>query len=94
MPEQVDRLHAIFSGEVQGVGFRYTTRRLAASYPEITGMVRNLPDGTVELLAEGERETIERFLADIRSAMHTYIAECTAQWKLGSRQYPSFGVGF
>ena len=40
--------HVIYSGRVQGVGFRYTVRRIAAGY-EVTGWVRNLEDGRVEL---------------------------------------------
>ena len=46
------RRHCYFSGRVQGVGFRYTSRNIAINY-DVTGFVRNLPDGRVELVAEG-----------------------------------------
>jgi len=54
-----------YTGHVQGVGFRYTARSIAENYA-ITGYVRNLPDGRVELVAEGERPQIESFLAEVR----------------------------
>ena len=57
----------LYSGSVQGVGFRYTARTVAAGF-EITGTVRNLPDGRVELIAEGPREELEAFRAAIRDS--------------------------
>ena len=64
--------HVIYSGEVQGVGFRVTAYQLAERNG-VAGFVRNLPDGTVELLAEGEPEQVERYLASVRSDMGGYI---------------------
>ena len=55
-----------FSGQVQGVGFRYTTHRVARGH-EVAGSVRNLPDGRVELVAVGRSEELDRFLEDLRS---------------------------
>jgi acylphosphatase len=52
------------SGRVQGVGFRYFAWE-AAAREGLTGLVRNLPDGCVEVLAEGERDALERFEAAI-----------------------------
>jgi acylphosphatase len=62
----------IYSGRVQGVGFRYTTRQLAQRHP-VAGHVRNLPDGTVEVVAEGPREQVEAFLAAVEATMEGYI---------------------
>jgi acylphosphatase len=57
-----------YSGRVQGVGFRYTAQHLAAGHA-VAGHVRNLPDGRVELLAEGEADEVERFLAAVAGRM-------------------------
>ena len=63
----------LYAGQVQGVGFRYTTRGLAGGYA-VTGFVRNLPDGQVELVAEGEAEELDRFLDALGKEMAEYIA--------------------
>ncbi|MDE0836594.1 MAG: acylphosphatase [Akkermansiaceae bacterium] len=55
----------IYEGRVQGVGFRYTTKDLARGY-DVLGTVRNLPDGTVELIVAGEGEELGEFLRDLR----------------------------
>lgn len=54
----------IYEGRVQGVGFRYTVKDLARGF-EVTGWVRNLPDGTVELQAMGEKDELAAFLREI-----------------------------
>lgn len=63
----------LYAGEVQGVGFRYTTRSLAQGFA-IGGYVRNLPDGQVELVAEGEAGEVERFLDAVGRRMAENIA--------------------
>lgn len=63
---------AYYWGRVQGVGFRATAHHVAAGY-DVTGYVRNLSDGQVELLACGESAEIERFLADLAERMAVYI---------------------
>lgn len=55
----------IYEGRVQGVGFRYTVKDLARGF-DVTGWVRNLPDGTVELQAMGEKDELDGFLHEIR----------------------------
>ncbi|AMV26036.1 Acylphosphatase [Gemmata sp. SH-PL17] len=62
-----------YSGHVQGVGFRATTAWIARTHPQIRGWVRNLSDGRVELLADGESSAIETFLADVRERMADHI---------------------
>ena len=79
----------LYSGSVQGVGFRYTARTVAAGY-EVTGTVRNLPDGRVELIAEGPREELEAFRAAIRdSGLNHFIRDEEAAW--GGAQNESHG---
>jgi len=70
--------HAYYSGRVQGVGFRYTTERLAERFP-VTGYVRNLPNGDVEVVAEGEPEQVEAFLGAVAGRMVNYIAQARVQ---------------
>jgi acylphosphatase len=64
--------HVHYSGRVQGVGFRYTAQRLAAKHG-VAGWVRNLPDGDVELVAEGEPEPVQAFLEAVAARMGDYI---------------------
>jgi len=66
------RKTVFYSGRVQGVGFRYTTRRIA-SRRAVTGFVRNLSDGRVQLVAEGEPAELDRLVADIEQAMGDFI---------------------
>jgi len=54
------RLHIWYTGHVQGVGFRYSVRSVAQGY-EVSGLVRNLLDGRVELVAEGARDELDAF---------------------------------
>jgi acylphosphatase len=91
--DTVNRLHAIFHGEVQGVGFRYSTRRCASAYPQVTGVVRNLPDGTVELIAEGDKSDIDSLCSDIHSLLGSYISRTDSQWSQALRRYSVFGTG-
>lgn len=58
----------VYSGRVQGVGFRYTARRIARRHA-ISGFVRNLPDGTVELVVDGAGDESSRFLEALAESM-------------------------
>ena len=60
--------HYLVKGRVQGVGFRYTVQGLAQRYP-VSGYVKNLLDGQVELVAEGEALDVERFLESVSERM-------------------------
>jgi acylphosphatase len=68
------RVH--YHGHVQGVGFRYTAQRLAAQFP-VAGHVKNLRDGSVEVVAEGGPEQVDAFLAAIAERMADYITHTT-----------------
>ena len=59
------QLHALVKGHVQGVGFRYYTLKSARG-KNLTGWVRNLRDGKVEVLAEGSQDRLNQFIADLR----------------------------
>lgn len=85
------RRHCFFAGRVQGVGFRYTTRNLAISY-DVTGFVRNLADGRVELVAEGPAKEVESFVEAITDRMRTYIQRCDAADEPVSGEFPHFVI--
>ncbi len=64
----------IYSGKVQGVGFRATTLKISQGFP-VTGYVRNLEDGRVEILAEGPTNEVEGFLTRIKSFFKDHIQD-------------------
>jgi acylphosphatase len=70
--------HAVYSGRVQGVGFRYAVQELAADF-DVNGYVRNVLDGTVEVLAEGVADDVAKFLAAIERRMAGYIRDKSIQ---------------
>lgn len=72
MPREFRRV--FYSGSVQGVGFRYTVQQVARGF-EVDGHVRNLPDGRVELAAEGDPAELDAFLEAIRDAMSRHIRD-------------------
>ena len=80
-----------YEGLVQGVGFRYTARQIAARF-HVTGYVRNLPDGRVLLVAEGPPEELDRFLAAVRSTMGRYIEDIDETVRPATGQFRDFGV--
>ncbi len=61
-----------FSGRVQGVGFRFTVQNIAQRY-NVYGYVRNLPDGRVELIMEGDPSEMDLLLSDVTEKMNCYI---------------------
>lgn len=72
--DKVEVFHSTvyFSGHVQGVGFRYQTVQVAREF-EVSGFVRNLADGRVQLEAEGDKEEVRRFIAEVEDRLDTYI---------------------
>ena len=76
----MERVTVVYRGRVQGVGFRATVRHLARGY-DVTGLVRNLPDGRVELIAEGAKAELQAFLEGIAaSELSSYIATRSETW--------------
>jgi acylphosphatase len=73
-------MHIFYSGHVQGVGFRYTVKKVAAGF-EVTGTVRNLPDGRVELVAEGGSDELTAFRQAIRDeGLDHFIRDEKVEW--------------
>jgi acylphosphatase len=89
------RVHVYYSGRVQGVGFRFTTERIALEMGDITGWVRNLPDGRVEVVAEGEEERLKEFLRRIREGiMKRYIKREDVIWEVYKGEFDDFEIRF
>lgn len=86
-----ERRLVYYSGRVQGVGFRYTTRRIAAGF-DVAGYVRNLPDGRVELVAEGNTDQLDRFLGKVRARFDGYIRDEAASTMASNGQFRSFEI--
>jgi len=73
-------MQVLYSGDVQGVGFRYTVKSVATGF-DVTGTVRNLPSGRVELIAEGRREELEAFRRAVReSGLDHFIRDEDITW--------------
>ena len=86
------RMHIFYSGRVQGVGFRYTAKNLALSY-EVSGVVRNLPDGRVELIAEGPQDELEAFQNGIReSGLGSMIKGEARTWEPETGEFRGFTI--
>ena len=85
-------MQIFYSGCVQGVGFRYTAKTVAAGF-EVTGVVRNLPDGRVELIAEGAHEELEAFRSAIRGAgLAGLIRDERINWGDAQNEYHGFEI--
>lgn len=81
-------VRVVYSGHVQGVGFRFNTLDAARGF-DVDGYVRNMPDGTVELLARGEAGQVEQFLAAVSHRMRSYIADATREAAPPTQAVPS-----
>lgn len=80
------------SGEVQGVGYRFFTQRVAARH-QVTGYVRNLPDGSVEVHAEGLPESLESFKIDLSTGpSHAHVEQVEEVNVEVTGRYPAFRI--
>lgn len=82
-----------YAGRVQGVGFRATAAHIAQVYG-VTGCVRNLPDGRVELLAEGKVTKVNAFLAAVRERWGSYIREEASEPVAPTGRYREFKITY
>lgn len=87
------RKRVYYNGSVQGVGFRFTTVRVANGYA-VAGFVRNLPDGGVEVVVEGEAREIEAFLTDLANSMQGYIRNAQIHDEPYAGEFHRFDVRF
>lgn len=88
------RVHVFYSGLVQGVGFRYTAQDIAMSLG-ITGWVKNLEDGRVEIVAEGKEEGIKEFLDRLaKGQLRQYIKDIESSWEKPTGEFDDFDIRF
>ena len=85
--------HIIFTGHVQGVGFRFTAHHIANRH-QLTGFVRNVPDGTVEMLVQGLSENIDNCIQDIKKSFAGYIREIRIEEIPPDVRYKEFRITF
>jgi len=87
-----ERLQVLYSGRVQGVGFRFTVKMVANGF-EVTGIVRNLADGRVEMVAEGQRGELEQFLKGIQdSDVGAFIRGEEKTWTEAKNEFRGFEI--
>lgn len=80
-----------FSGRVQGVGFRYTAQNVAMCH-NVLGYVRNLPDGTVELVMEGDDQEMDGVVKDVRNRMAGYVRHIESQTAPATGEFQQFCI--
>jgi len=85
--------HIIFIGRVQGVGFRFTAHRIARRC-QLAGFVRNLPDGSVEMLAQGQAVDISDCLRDIAESFNGYLRDTRITDTAPDPKYSDFKITF
>ena len=85
--------HIIFSGRVQGVGFRYTAHRIALRC-ELTGFVKNLPNGSVEMLVQGHPDDVAECIGDIKESFGNYIRDTKITDPAVNPGYHNFTIAF
>jgi acylphosphatase len=89
----LQRRELVYSGNVQGVGFRFTAQRIAQGY-KVAGFVRNLRDGRVQLAVEGQPQEIDAFLDDVQTRMRGYIREVTENETTPAEGISGFEIRF
>lgn len=93
MAEEVYQLTAWISGHVQGVYFRATTENVSRQF-EVTGRVKNLPDGRVWIFAEGSEAEVQAFLGQVREVKRDNITDVETEVSAGPREYGEFAVSY
>lgn len=80
-----------FSGHVQGVGFRYTTHNIAQCH-NVHGYVRNLPDGRVELVMEGDEGEMEDVVKNVSRKMSCFVRNVESQIAPATGEFEQFFI--
>lgn len=89
---EIVRVHVWVKGRVQGVGFRAYVESVARQ-SSVTGWVRNVGYDTVEAVAEGEREKVERFIEMMKQGpVSSRVNEARVEWEESTGEFREFGV--
>lgn len=92
--QDVKRIHVFYSGRVQGVGFRFTAETTAVAL-HLTGWVRNLRDGRVEVVVEGEEPKLHEFLQHMRTGpMANFIRRADVAWERATGEFGDFDIRY
>ncbi len=89
----MERLEVYYSGHVQGVGFRYTVQTIASRLV-VTGFVKNLPDGRVYLVAEGEAGELTSLVEGIGKRMADYVDDAETEWPPPTGEFVRFEIRY
>jgi len=87
------QLHVVFKGRVQGVGFRFTVERIARDLG-VGGWAKNLYNGDVEVIAEGQEEILQEFINKIRDYFSRYIRVEQIDWAQSTGNLKNFQIRF
>ena len=87
----VERREIIFSGNVQGVGFRYSTHSIAANH-QVSGYVRNQPSGNVQVQAEGSPSELDRFQTEIADRLSRHIRSVHSDSRPATGEFATFEI--
>jgi len=89
--QTIHRKNCYFSGHVQGVGFRYTVKNIALRH-DVSGYVRNLPDGRVELVMEGPDNEMDELIDEVRERMNDYVKKVEANTFPATGEFTQFNI--
>ena len=87
------QLHLYYLGKVQGIGFRYTVADIA-NQQKVTGWVKNLGDGRVEVAAEAEEDILDNFQKLVNQHFSRYIKDVNIEWLPASGEFRDFQIIF
>jgi len=85
------RYEVIFSGRVQGVGFRYTSKQVAGRF-DVTGWVKNLADRSVQMVVEGSRNELDTYLDAVGAETHGRVTDRQIQRKSATGEFSGFEI--
>jgi acylphosphatase len=87
------RIHVVFRGRVQGIGFRFTAESVAASLG-VVGWVKNLRGGDVEVVAEEKEDILKDFISRLEEQFSGYITDKEVAWEDATGEFKEFGIRF